>query len=483
MTQIVLTTTGTNTWTIPSDFGSTNTIEVIGAGGNGYNGGSGGGLGGAGGGYGKIFNVSLTPGGSVSYTIATAGSAGDTFFNGTSFAIAPVGAHGGANGTQSGSVPTGGTGKGTTTYTGGNGGQVSGTIGGAGGGAAGPHGNGGNAVAVGSGGTGGAGDAGYGGAGGSYNGNGSNGTEYSSSPAYGSGGGAGAANSCTGGTYGAGGGGGITGDGSGAGSQGLIVINYTPQQFLTLTAAEGSFTLTGESVTITKSQNVSFATGHYTLTGNAVSFKYNGHYIFGVNTGYYVLTGENAALSIGVNNKIYAGIFSLMVSPSQVGNDTPGALVMESQYSYGLTPAFNSSQNGILIDNEQYANYDSYYSAWSNSNMGGIDFNDTTLWQNWEPLIETDLIPIGTILNKGTLGNIEFKLDRPMASGDQIRLSWRPNLTASYTVMGTTSTAQLSDYYPSNISQSQWAQFLVQFKCASSGSSFIPLREIRIHIT
>lgn len=487
MTQVILTSVGTNTWTVPSDFGSVNTIEVIGAGGSGGNGvfNSAGGSGG-GGGYGKISNISLTPGGSVSYTIATGGSSGDTYFNANSLALATVGSQAGQNGTTS-SKGTGSTGKGTTTYKGGDGDYLyTAGNGGGGGGAAGPNGNGGNGSLSGNC-PGGRGDNGFGGIGGTQSGgsgtNGANGTEYGSAGSGGGGGGCnygGAFTAGSGGAYGAAGGAGGLACTGGSGSQGVIVINYTPAQFLTLTAVVGSFTLTGIDATFAKTVNISFATGYFVLTGLSATFKYNGAYTFGADTGYFVLTGEDVALSIGVNNKIFAGIFSLIVSPTQ--NDSAKGLVMEAQNSYGLTPAFNSSQNGLLISNEQYENYDSYYSAWSNSNMGGIDFNDTTLWSNYEPLIETDIIPLGSILDKRTLGQVMFKLDRPMVTGDFIRISARGSLTDAYTIVGTTSTNQLSENLPSNLSQLQWIQFLIQFKCASSGSSRIPFRELRIQM-
>lgn len=185
--------------------------------------------------------------------------------------------------------------------------------------------------------------------------------------------------------------------------------------------------------------------------------------------------------------KILAGIFSIVVSAAAI-QETPPAIIMEAQNSSGLVPS-TAVGTGVLIDNTPSANgNDSYYSGWGfgASATGGIDYNDTTLWQNYEPVIETDIIPIGTILEKETFGLIEFKLDRLLANGDSIRLSWRANLTDSYTVLGTTTATastflQLSDYYQANISQSQWAQFKVEFKCASSSSSFIPLREIRLH--
>lgn len=181
---------------------------------------------------------------------------------------------------------------------------------------------------------------------------------------------------------------------------------------------------------------------------------------------------------------ILAGIFSLIVSPTQ-NDPSPLALTIESQNSYGLTPASGALANGLLIDNPAATNgIDNYYSAWSNgASTGGIDYNDTSVWQNWEGVIETDIIPLGSILEKRTLSHIMFKLDRPMVSGDAIRISWRPSLSDSYTLMGTTTTTQLSDYYQSNIHQAQWAQFKIEFKGASSGSSRIPLQEVRIQTT
>lgn len=180
---------------------------------------------------------------------------------------------------------------------------------------------------------------------------------------------------------------------------------------------------------------------------------------------------------------ILAGIFSLIVAPAGVDEAAKG-LTMEAQNSYGLTPISGTIPNGVLVDNQQWSvGQDSYYSGWSNgASVGGIDFNDTSVWQNWEPTIETDIIPIGTILTKRTLGNIQFKLDRPMAAGDRIRMYWRPSLSASYVEMGTTSTPQLSDYYTSAISQEQWVQFMIQTSGASSVSSRVPLREIRISL-
>jgi hypothetical protein len=190
-----------------------------------------------------------------------------------------------------------------------------------------------------------------------------------------------------------------------------------------------------------------------------------------------------AQTSSGTN--ILAGIFSLLVSPGLLGEQASG-LIMENQNSYGLTPATGAKQNGLLIDNENWSSgTDSYYSAWSNgATTGGIDYNDGTPWQNNEPIIETDIVPIGNYLIKKTLGSIEFKLDRPLATGDSVSLYWRPSLTDSYVAIPLVDTSAnlLSNYAGTAINQAQWAQFKITFKCASSNSSFIPLKEIRLHI-
>jgi hypothetical protein len=73
-------------------------------------------------------------------------------------------------------------------------------------------------------------------------------------------------------------------------------------------------------------------------------------------------------------------------------------------------------------------------------------------------------------------------LDRPLASGDQIELSWRQSLSDLYSTPVVTTTAIIANEMGSTLSQVLWVQFKVQFKGAASGTSFIPLREIRIAI-
>ena len=269
-----LTTTGTaNTYIVPSDWTSAqNRIHCIGGGASGvvvretsavarYA------AGGGAGGYGSNENVALTGGASITYGVGVGGASvtrgatngistgnagGDTYFNAASYAAATFGARGGAVG--AGNLTStntagglGGVGKGTFSFTGGNGGDI--TAAGifakatGGGGAAGPNGNG-NAggstsSAANSSTSGGSGDAGLGGAPGSVGGvSGSPGTEISGGRGSG-GGGAGnysISGSATGGSGGAYGAAGAASAASltsrcGAGSQGIIILVYYPQIF------------------------------------------------------------------------------------------------------------------------------------------------------------------------------------------------------------------------------------------------------------
>lgn len=154
-TRIITTTSASaQNYVVPADWNSSdNRIEVIGAGGSGDDGGAtsrAAGGGGGGGAYSRVSNVTLTPNGTVSFFINTAGS--DTWFGGSSFATATVAAEGGA-------FATGGTGGigglaangiGTVKYSGGSSGICIGTSGGCGGGgAAGPNGDGGHGAGAG----------------------------------------------------------------------------------------------------------------------------------------------------------------------------------------------------------------------------------------------------------------------------------------------------------------------------------------------
>lgn len=186
------------------------------------------------------------------------------------------------------------------------------------------------------------------------------------------------------------------------------------------------------------------------------------------------------------------GVFSLVLigGSTQYSLESSGALTFESQNSFGSVPTSSNDATNVLID----LNYpsitpaatqaDLYISAWYNNTVGGVDYNDTTLWSNYEPSIQSDLIPCGTYLQATDFENVQFKLDRPMLNGDSIKLYYRTNFTDSYTLIGTSTATStflpLSDNFNSNVNNAQWIQLMATFACAGT-SSFLPLREIRLY--
>lgn len=236
-TQVVRTTTGGSTWTVPAHWNNaSNTIQIIGAGGGGgTNGSTSGGAGGGAGAFAKVSNVTLT-GATVYHRIAAGGAAstsgGDTYLCasqatdcGTGGAVVWAKGGGGASGLTAGTGAAA-SGTGSLQKAGGSGYLHAGSSnkGSGGGGAGGGVGDGLAATSQ----VGGKGDAGSGGAGGTANNAGAAGTE-SGTAGSGGGGGGGNINNVggVGGAYGGGGGGGGKSRAGGAGGQGVIIINYT----------------------------------------------------------------------------------------------------------------------------------------------------------------------------------------------------------------------------------------------------------------
>lgn len=137
--------------------------------------------------------------------------------------------------------------------------------------------------------------------------------------------------------------------------------------------------------------------------------------------------------------------------------------------------------------------YDNYLSIWYNSPSGGADASDPQSdvppfssppipYSNYEPYFVTDLIPVGTALNPKTFqGQIEYKLTRPIVAGESLKIYYRTALGQAWTLIWTsTATGQISESNPTNFQQSQYIQFQVSFACVTSGSSFLPLSELRV---
>lgn len=179
------------------------------------------------------------------------------------------------------------------------------------------------------------------------------------------------------------------------------------------------------------------------------------------------------------------GVWSFV--PTQnffIGQDTGLSLRLENRSSYGTLNGLSP----VLVPNQnQLANGPQYWNAWYSSISSptfGIDNSDTI--PNTPAIIETDFIPTGTMLDKETFKQIEYKLASPLVSGESVGIAYRKNLTDAFTPLVLSETdsvnaLDISGFFTASFEKTQWLQLKITLTPqASPSSSFVRLSEIRI---
>lgn len=179
-----------------------------------------------------------------------------------------------------------------------------------------------------------------------------------------------------------------------------------------------------------------------------------------------------------------SGIFSLAINTGPYTFETPGALTFDNQNSFGLyqtNQPVDTTSNPVILFDDNGAGQDFYYSVWNNNSIVGIDKSATTPYEAGETFIETDMIPVGTYLNKTTPINVEFKLDAPMTSGDSITVYGRKNFNDAYSqfdAVFTSTGTEVGWVFKTNIRGAQWLQLKVVLTFA--GGDFAKITEVRL---
>jgi hypothetical protein len=111
----------------------------------------------------------------------------------------------------------------------------------------------------------------------------------------------------------------------------------------------------------------------------------------------------------------------------------------------------------------------SFISGWSSGStnffilgVSGIDTSGT--YPTATGIIETDIAATGTMLNKRTFAQQEYKLASPLLSGESVQFYYRLNLTDAWTSCGTVVAEpnSLSGYFTSVFQNTQWLQLQAQ---------------------
>lgn len=125
-----------------------------------------------------------------------------------------------------------------------------------------------------------------------------------------------------------------------------------------------------------------------------------------------------------------------------------------------------------------------FYVGWdSGSSTYGMDITSATPYTNYDTYVESDMVPVGTFLNKKTFEIFEWKLSRPLVSGESIRLKMRNDLTTAFTTIGTTGTESvglMSGVFPATPQeQNQYLQLRAELSSTASSPSYVHLTQIR----
>lgn len=154
------------------------------------------------------------------------------------------------------------------------------------------------------------------------------------------------------------------------------------------------------------------------------------------------------------------GIYSFVPSfyNAITGSDAGISLRMENQNSYGTS---NGLATVLFAPQNQIAIGPQYWSVWTSSLSSptyGIDFSNTI--PTATAIVETDILNSGTMLNKKTFAQQEYKLSTPLLSGESVQLYYRLNLTDAWNSCGTVvaEANSLSGYFTSDFQITQWLQ-------------------------
>lgn len=180
----------------------------------------------------------------------------------------------------------------------------------------------------------------------------------------------------------------------------------------------------------------------------------------------------------GVNINQYGGVWAIDL-------DTE-ALRLTNELSYGSYAGFASAMIpifGALGHNPGGTGLWFGWSDGSNSNFG-IDQTISTPYTGSQATIDSDLIPIGTFNKTRDATMIEYKLTKPLVSGESITIKTRLIFDVTSTGYTTTLTdntvGAFSGTTEINFQNAQWLQFQIVLNSTASSPSYTRLQQIRL---
>lgn len=187
--------------------------------------------------------------------------------------------------------------------------------------------------------------------------------------------------------------------------------------------------------------------------------------------------GMSVVTNAGSSISQYGGVWAIDTETE--------ALRLTNKLSYGTYAGYASAIIAIPPTGTTSPSGTGLYIGWDNGSSGyGVDTTSSSPYTNSETTMDSDLIPIGTFQKPRDFTKIEYRLTKPMVSGESITIKTRLIFNTSDTGYTTTLTDTTVGNYSSisdiNFRNAQWVQFQMVLNSTASSPSYTRLKEIRI---
>jgi len=185
--------------------------------------------------------------------------------------------------------------------------------------------------------------------------------------------------------------------------------------------------------------------------------------------------GCKATTNAGVAIPQYGGVWAIDVDTN--------ALRLTNKLSYGTYAGYATAMIANFTSNTPAGA--GLYVGWdSGASTYGVDVTSSTPYTGGQATIDSDLIPIGTFQKPKAMTTIEYKLTRPLVSGESIVLKTRLVFDTTDTGYQTTLTDSTVGHYSNkastNFKNAQWLQIQAILTSTASSPSYVRLKEIRL---
>lgn len=154
-----------------------------------------------------------------------------------------------------------------------------------------------------------------------------------------------------------------------------------------------------------------------------------------------------------------------------------GAIFFENQISTGTNAGTTELQIGALLP----IGSDSYYIGWKNNTSYGIDVVDTSArYESYYAHSDSPLMRVGTIVTPRQFSEVIITLDRPLLTGQSVRIKYRPSLSSSFTEIATQSYSAADSVLAFTVPANMEPLVNLQLRLELSGSTPVYLREIQL---